>query len=177
MLMNILRIIKRLIRFVFDKNEIIVYSSNLKSIPIQPKIEVKEIIKCLGALENSRIANGDRLFAIFDNVNKVKLIHTSWLKFDEMDMAEVCFKVPLKEGEACIYDCYTKEEFRGWGFYPSMLIHLQKYLKEQDFKKVYTYVEAGNKSSIRGIEKSGFIRESSIKFRRLFGIASQFQTK
>ena len=165
-------------KIMFDKNEIIIYSALLDSEQNikQPKIKSKLIeITDLTKYENlgfdkevgeDRLLNGDRLFAI---TAEDRVLHSSWLKFREMDIREVAYNIKIENGEACIYDSYTDENFRGKGLYPSMLSFFKKYLKDKGLKKAYIYVESSNKPSIAGIEKAGFIKETLIRYLRLFG--------
>ena len=153
--------------------EIIVYSANTEIVYMQQPnifeiINLDRIIdkRISRSLAEERMANG-RLFGVFVGDN---IVHQSWLRFDEMDISEVNQKIKLNVNEACIYDCYTAEEFRGKGYYPRMLEFLRAWLKQVGVDKVYIYVEADNKSSIRGIEKAGFTKERAIKT-GLFGRA------
>lgn len=167
-------------KFIFDKNEVIVYSSSLEKTHIlQPKIkckfmEITDLDEFGGLIgrENveERMLEGDKLFGM---IEENKVIHSSWLKFNEMNITEVRHRIKLEKGEACIYDSYTDEDFRGKGLYPSMLSCLRKFLKEKGFTKAYIYVESDNEASVKGIEKAGFVKETAIKYIMLFGIKTK----
>lgn len=51
--------------------------------------------------------------------------------------------------------CFTIPEERGKGYYPLMLKYIQADLKDDD---VYMIVDERNVSSIKGIEKAGFVK-------------------
>lgn len=78
-----------------------------------------------------------------------KIVHTSVV-------IPKCFKFPYMENKSyCIGPCQTNIEYRGQGIYPKTIAHIlndQKYIDS----KIYMVVNDTNKSSIRGIEKSGF---------------------
>ena len=153
-------------KFIFNKGEILIYSSSDWSFSSVDAREITDIEYNLSHAKE-RLKNGDKLFIVTEND---ELAHYSWVKFDEMDITEASKKIKLKEGEACIYDCYTNKKFRGQGLYPSMLKYLKGYFKEKGFNKVYIYVEANNIPSIKGIEKAGFKKEDSIKYLRILGV-------
>lgn len=52
---------------------------------------------------------------------------------------------------------YTIPEERGKGYYPLMLKYIQADLQNED---IYMIVNENNYSSIRGIEKAGFVQYS-----------------
>ncbi len=66
-----------------------------------------------------------------------------------------------KSDMICIGDCETPEAYRGQGLYPKMLRYL--YTKFGKEFEVYILVTPWNKSSIKGIEKSGAQRKAKIE--------------
>lgn len=66
-----------------------------------------------------------------------------------------CPKFPfLKKGEYEIGPCETAPDWRGKGIYPTVLQHILK----ESRATCYMIVREDNASSIRGIEKSGFLK-------------------
>lgn len=63
--------------------------------------------------------------------------------------------------------CVTSEKHRGQGLYPFMLNKIGRtYVEARNFD-LYIIVDKTNLSSIRGIEKAGYILFKSVKARRL----------
>ncbi len=66
----------------------------------------------------------------------------------------------MQKGDYVIGPCVTRHEFRGKGIYPCVLKHILNQLKPST---VYMVVDETNPSSIKGIEKAGFIRYGIVK--------------
>lgn len=79
-----------------------------------------------------------------------ELVHTSYV-------VPACVKFPFMDKQSLeIGPCYTYPEFRGKGIYPRVLIEICK--KHMDASAIYMIVDETNLSSIRGIEKAGFVK-------------------
>lgn len=76
----------------------------------------------------------------------------------------------MKKNDLEIGPCYTYPEFRGKGIYPKVLTKIcQK--RGGDSISFYMIVDENNLSSIKGIEKAGFVRCGSVyisKFARRY---------
>lgn len=93
-----------------------------------------------------------------------QILHTSYV-------IPACSKFPfLKKNDLEIGPCYTYPEFRGKGIYPKVLTKIcQK--RGGDSISFYMIVDENNLSSIKGIEKAGFVRCGSVyisKFARRY---------
>lgn len=74
------------------------------------------------------------------------------------------FKFPfLKRKEAEIGPCSTRIAYRGQGIYPSVLKYILGSGWYQDY---YMLIEDTNLSSIRGVEKAGFVQVAKVKKNR-----------
>jgi RimJ/RimL family protein N-acetyltransferase len=102
-------------------------------------------------------------------VNNKKIVHLSRIRYDKLYMPEVNLNILLNEKEACIFDCYTDEDYRGLGLYPAMLSEILNYLKQKDFTKSYIYCDSKNEKSIRGIKKAGFREYKIISYLNILG--------
>lgn len=84
------------------------------------------------------------------------IVHSSYV-------IEKCCKFPfMKKDDIEIGPCYTRKDMRGKGIYPSVLNYIiQTELTEHNF--AYMIVEENNSSSLRGIQKLGFINIGNLK--------------
>jgi D-aspartate ligase len=62
----------------------------------------------------------------------------------------------LMENEVYLAGAYTFEKFRGNNIHSAVIADRLRICKEKGFKRVITYVERGNKASLKGIENAGF---------------------
>lgn len=62
----------------------------------------------------------------------------------------------LLRGEALIHFCSVRDDCRGRGIYPAMLVLLGRRLFERGARRVYIDCDRGNAASIRGLRKVGF---------------------
>jgi CelD/BcsL family acetyltransferase involved in cellulose biosynthesis len=70
-----------------------------------------------------------------------------------------------------IFDCYTPLSRRGNGYYGACIAEVANVLLAQG-KRPWIFSAAGNASSLRGIEKSGFVPRFSLTSRRKFFFAT-----
>ncbi|MDO8623480.1 MAG: peptidoglycan bridge formation glycyltransferase FemA/FemB family protein [archaeon] len=172
--------VKRLFKkLVYDKRKMLIFSIDLKNVPkIEPKTNVilkKTDLNYIKSIEDyplpERFRNtidGENEFFIF--LKDDKIVHSSRIRYDRMDISEVNLNIPLNEKEACIFDCFTEENSRGLGLYPAMLLNILQYLKEKGFETCYIYCDAKNENSIRGIKKAGFGEYKKIDYMNVLGI-------
>lgn len=80
--------------------------------------------------------------------------------------------------EAEIKFCLTLSPCRGHGLYPNVIRTVVIFLEKKGCERVFMCVDNNNLSSIRGIEKAGFMRVGKIRFLKIMGlqISSQFDT-
>lgn len=77
-----------------------------------------------------------------------------------------CLKFPfLPKGAYEIGPCLTEEDFRGKGIYPKVLTHICSVFRSD----LYMIIRDDNYSSIRGVEKAGFVKVGA-GYRDRFGI-------
>jgi hypothetical protein len=90
-----------------------------------------------------------------------KIIHISYL-FNSLNV----LKLIRKKGPA-IGDCFTDTLHRGKSIYPFVINNIANEIVAQSkFPEVFILVNSNNKSSIKGIEKAGFILHSKIVAKR-----------
>lgn len=117
----------------------------------------------------------DRVTDFFVYKKNGTIGHISWLYYKD----DPNRTLRLGDKECEIVFCLTFPEFRGKGLYPAALQTIQRYLKEQGYQRCFICVNDDNLSSIRGIEKSGFQRAGSMRFRKVFGfqISRRYETR
>lgn len=94
-----------------------------------------------------------KIFYVTDND---KIIHTSYV-------VPKCLKFNfLNKNDYAIGPCFTYPEYRGKGIYPNMLKVICQSCKNKD-TVFYMVVDEKNISSIKGIEKAGFVRCGYVK--------------
>lgn len=76
----------------------------------------------------------------------------------------------LGENDAEIKFCLTLPALRGRGIYPRVILSISNYLRSKGIQQVFMCVHRDNHSSIRGIEKAGFIKVGEIRLKKIFGV-------
>ncbi len=77
--------------------------------------------------------------------------------------------VDLEPGDCVIGPCATSPNDRGRGIYPMMLAHICADRQRRGARRAFMVVNVNNQSSIRGIEKAGFLRANTVTLTRLLG--------
>ncbi|PYV74276.1 MAG: hypothetical protein DMG97_09175 [Acidobacteria bacterium] len=97
------------------------------------------------------------------------LLHFCWLsQFQGFAMTEL--RKGLEEpapGSVLLFDCWTPLSQRGQGYYGQCIAKVVGHMLEKG-KHPWIFSAASNVSSLRGIEKSGFIPRFSLKRKRRF---------
>jgi RimJ/RimL family protein N-acetyltransferase len=75
----------------------------------------------------------------------------------------------VPDGDAYIYESFTRQEMRGRGVYPAVLTSISVELAERGIARLWIAAETTNHSSLRAIEKAGFTRRFEIEVRRRWG--------
>lgn len=89
-----------------------------------------------------------------------EIIHISYV-------VPTCIKFPFMDRDNLeIGPCYTYPAFRGKGIYPKVLSEICR-RRSSDISLFYMIVDETNLSSIKGIEKAGFVRCGLVRKNRL----------
>lgn len=102
---------------------------------------------------------------VFKDAEEGTIGHISWLYYS----GDPNQTLRLGARECEVRFCLTLPEYRGRGLYPAALEEIQRYLKARGFERCFICVNEDNRSSIRGIEKSGFRLAGSTRIRKVFG--------
>ncbi len=97
-----------------------------------------------------------------------RLVHSSWVTTRRAWTREIRAYVSPPEGEAYVYESFTRPEVRGRGVYPSALRGIAADLAEVG-EHLWVMVEADNPASIRSVVKAGFEKWGSLAVKRRFG--------
>lgn len=139
---------------------LVVYEYNLQNIDagVQPKIPVTIEV------EKTKKAFSEKVH--FTALHNNTVVNNSYMFTGNLLARQIGLKkIPL------IGDCETSAEYRGLNIYPYVINRILQYCKEQGHKKAVIFVAPDNRSSIRGIEKSGFTYLYKVRVFRFLGIA------
>jgi RimJ/RimL family protein N-acetyltransferase len=92
--------------------------------------------------------------------------HISWIYYRN-DPNRI---IDLAADEGEVKYSLTLPEFRGKGIYPATLIEVQRYLKEQGYKRLFICTREDNLPSVKGIEKAGFEFVTKINLIKVLGM-------
>ncbi|MDP9069423.1 MAG: hypothetical protein M3N53_13910 [Actinomycetota bacterium] len=97
------------------------------------------------------------------------ILHASWLTTSRAWTSEIKAFLAPPQGDAYIYESFTRSEARGRGVYPFALLSICHELGLRGLSQAWVAVEVGNQPSIRAITKAGFSEGFEIRFRRRGG--------
>lgn len=167
----------RLLRPVWEQAVVDLYVlTELRPI-VQPRLAVR--IAELDAAHGARLPlaaddwanrwrHGHKCYAAWDGD---ECVHYSWVSTDISYLAEVHQRLALGPGQAYIYDCFTDGTRRGAGIFPAVLSRIQADLLSAGTNCIWIAVEEENRSSSRAIERAGFARGGTLRYKRLMGMA------
>ena len=108
----------------------------------------------------------DEVSDFFIFKNNAEIGHISWIYYKHHHNRIL----DLSENEAEIKYSLTEPKFRGRGLYPATLIKIQRYLKDNGYRKVFICVNMENIASIKGIQKAGFELLAQVKIIKFMGL-------
>ena len=98
-----------------------------------------------------------------------RIVHSSWVALVAAWTRELRGYVAPPEGDAYVYESFTRADARGQGVYPFALHGIRASLGAEGVRKVWVAAEADNPASVRAITKAGFVETGRITYRRRFG--------
>jgi hypothetical protein len=99
-----------------------------------------------------RLSAGDRL-VICESAGRI--VFYAWVMFGQMDMGIRDF-APLPPDCAYTYKLFTIPDFRGRRICPTYYTFIRRELRGLGYRRLFAWVEAGNRSSIRAHTRAGF---------------------
>jgi len=104
-----------------------------------------------------RLTNGSTCHGFFVGDD---LVNLAWTHVGHLELAPG-FGLDVPDA-VCIYDCVTLPGHRGKGYYPTSLRMLQHHFALRGIAEAAIAVDPGNRPSIVGIERAGFVRDGSV---------------
>ena len=98
-----------------------------------------------------------------------RVVHSSWSTAKAAWTREVRRYFAPPEGEAYMYESYTRPEVRGRGIYPYALANIALALRRLGARAIWIGAEAHNAASIKSIAKAGFAPVCAVTYRRRLG--------
>lgn len=98
-----------------------------------------------------------------------KLLHSSWVTTSAAWTREIAMYLTPPEGDAYVYESFTRADARGRGIYPFALAGIVTALAEEGIRRVWVGVEATNLASQRAMDKAGFKEGFRVDFGRRLG--------
>lgn len=85
-----------------------------------------------------------------------------WVAFEAEPVGDLGFSFELDQDEAYIYDCATRPDYRGRGYYPALLRAMAADLRTEGYKRLWIGTAPGNVVSQRGIARAGFMKVADV---------------
>lgn len=108
-----------------------------------------------------RFSRNDLCAALLASEGQGNTVNVSWVTDKPLFIDEI--EMVLPNDGIIIYDVITKPEERGKGYYSKTLDLITEWAAIQGYNKITIYSEEKNKSSIKGIVKSGFKYTKSMR--------------
>jgi RimJ/RimL family protein N-acetyltransferase len=98
-----------------------------------------------------------------------------WVAFSAEPIGDLGIAFLLDPGEAYIYDCATRPEHRGHGYYAALLRFMAYDLGRDGLGRAWIGTAPGNVVSQRGIARAGFAKVADVRIDRQPGGAMSIQ--
>lgn len=97
------------------------------------------------------------------------LLHASWVTTGAAWTREIDAYLAPPDGDAYVYESFTRPEARGRGVYPFALAGICAWARDAGVGNVWVAVEQGNAPSLKAIRKAGFEESYTIRYSRRLG--------
>ncbi|MDR3575315.1 MAG: GNAT family N-acetyltransferase [Anaerolineaceae bacterium] len=94
-----------------------------------------------------------------------------WVSTVHECIGEMEHELRLPPGEAYIWDCATRPEFRGQRLYGSLLSHITGQLRCEGLQRIWIGASLDNHPSLRAFARAGFQQRFIASYLRLFNLA------
>jgi len=95
-----------------------------------------------------------------------QIVSYGWIARSAEPLGDLGISFQLKPDDAYIYDCATRPDYRGRGYYPTLLRFMCAELRRQGWRRVWIGTAPGNFTSQRGIARAGFMKVADVNFTR-----------
>lgn len=114
----------------------------------------------------ARLSDDTHCFLVSDGET---LLHASWVTTGGAWTRELRAYLVPPEGDAYIYESFTRADARGRGVYPFALTNILEWSASTGIARVWVAVEEHNPPSLRAVAKAGFQEAFRLKFSRSLG--------
>src|ERR687885_80674 len=91
-----------------------------------------------------------------------KIVSYGWVAFSAEPIGDLGLSFELAAGEVYIYDCATRPDYRGRGYYPALLRAMVADLSREGWRRAWIGTGPGNFVSQRGIARAGFQKVADV---------------
>jgi RimJ/RimL family protein N-acetyltransferase len=113
-----------------------------------------------------RLSDNTRCFLVFKGDG---CVHATWMTTLAAWTREIQRYFRPPEGDAYVYESFTRDEVRGEGVYPFALISIAAWLDARGIKRIWVGVEADNQASLKAVGKAGFEEAFRVTYGRKWG--------
>ncbi|GAC1401097.1 MAG: hypothetical protein NVSMB52_14880 [Chloroflexota bacterium] len=99
-----------------------------------------------------------------------KIVTYGWAAYTPEPIGNLGISFRLEPNEVYIYDCATRPEYQGRGYYKTLLRFMALHLRRRGCWRIWIGIEPGNVASQRGILGAGFTMVAYISTRRINGV-------
>lgn len=129
----------------------------------QPEGALKVVTVCWKNRDYLNRLDYMRYFMTFGRYKKIIVFDNDGTIMHISRIMGKCLKFPfLAKTSVEIGPCVTYPNFRGRGIYPAVLRHIRA---SGWYKDYYMFISEDNTSSIRGVEKAGFVKIGAVEKR------------
>jgi GNAT superfamily N-acetyltransferase len=91
-----------------------------------------------------------------------KIVTYGWVAFSAEPIGDLGLSFALAADEVYIYDCATRPDYRGRGYYPALLRTMAADLSREGWRRAWIGTGPGNFVSQRGIARAGFQKVADV---------------
>ncbi len=99
-----------------------------------------------------------------------QLVSYAWVSFEEEFVGELRLLLRLPPGEAYIWDCATRPEYRQRGLYTALLAFVCSELRQEQVRRAWIGTDLENLVSQRGIARAGFQHVADLVIKRVLAM-------
>jgi GNAT superfamily N-acetyltransferase len=114
----------------------------------------------------ARLSESTRCFIVRDGD---LVVHATWMTTLGAWTRELRAYLRPPQGEAYVYESFTRAAARGRGVYPFALGEIAAWLEDRGVGRVWVAVEGNNPPSLKAVTKAGFEESFRIPYRRRLG--------
>ncbi len=92
------------------------------------------------------------------------IVSYGWVALSPEPIGDLGLSFRIDPDEAYIYDCATRPDYRGRGYYPLLLRYVVAELDRAGRRRAWIGTAPGNFTSQRGILRAGFVKVADINF-------------